>query len=200
MICWHCARELELPPDAVYCHFCGHSMVDRFSSPVPILDARTGLFNSAFMTAIAGQEVVRALRYKRPLSVLVIEVDEAETICDNNEELSQLLYELGQVINGSIRDSDTVGYLGGDHYQFGVVLPETSIDGALKAAEYIQHSVVGHPFTIDGHQQRVTISVGGVEISQEFSNRDEDVLALAAAVLAQSRADGPGRTRVHSRL
>ena len=77
--CWYC--NSELPETSQYCPTCGHSQTDRSSSPLfGVVDPVTGIWNSKFISALVGQEANRAVRYHRPLSVLLVELDHAEHI------------------------------------------------------------------------------------------------------------------------
>src|SRR5579871_5343547 len=160
-VCWSC--EAQLPNDAQFCMRCGCSQSDRSTSPIFVVDATTELFNGVFVKAIVGQEVNRAVRYKRPLSVLVVEVDHAEHF--NHDlgagQINGLLKEIGQALQQAVRDTDTVAFLdaeGPPHY--GIVLPETDSNGALLAADKIRRSVASHDFEAGGAWQRLTVSVG----------------------------------------
>src|SRR5262249_9423827 len=85
MTCWYCGSDL--PSGVQYCHVCGHSQTERGSSPLyGVVDAVTGIWNQKFVEALLGQEANRAVRYRRPLSVLVVELDHAEHI---HNELGQ---------------------------------------------------------------------------------------------------------------
>src|SRR2546430_16706947 len=77
--CWYCSSEV--PETSQYCPSCGHSQIDRTSSPLfGVVDSTTGIWNSKFVNALVGQEANRAVRYHRPLSGLVVELDHAEHI------------------------------------------------------------------------------------------------------------------------
>src|SRR2546428_8260794 len=87
--CWYCSSEV--PETSQYCPSCGHSQIDRTSSPLfGAVDPTTGIWNSKFVNALGGQEANRAVRYHRPLSVLVAELDNAEHI---HKELEQIQVE-----------------------------------------------------------------------------------------------------------
>src|SRR5438094_8913676 len=84
--CWYCSSEV--PETSQYCPTCGHSQIDRSSSPLfGVVDSTTGIWNSKFVNALVGQEANRAVRYHRPLSVLLVELDHAEHI---HRELDQV--------------------------------------------------------------------------------------------------------------
>src|SRR5713226_4114549 len=124
--CWYCGSEID--DKEQYCHVCGHSQSDTSSSPLfGVVDPVTGIWNKKFSEALIGQEANRAVRYHRPLSVLVVELDHAEHV--HNElghiQLEGLLREISERLGQAIRDTDTVAFLdaeGPPH--FAIVLPE----------------------------------------------------------------------------
>src|SRR5258708_19504011 len=77
--CWYYTPDFA--ETAQSCPACGHSQADRSSSPLyGVVDPVTGIWNSKFINALIGQEANRAIRYHRPLSVLVVELHHAEHI------------------------------------------------------------------------------------------------------------------------
>ena len=194
-VCWSC--EAQLPEGALYCMRCGHSQSDRNTSPIFVVDTTTELFNAVFVKAIIGQEINRAVRYKRPLSVLVVEVDHAEHIHHDLglSQLNGLLKEIGQALQQAVRDTDTVAFLdaeGPPHYA--IVLPETDANGALLAADKIRRSVASHDFQTGGAWQRLTVSVGVATVSHERMNQ-QDLLTEAYSTLQHGRGAGQGPNR-----
>jgi len=164
--CWYC--NTELPDGSQYCHNCGHSQTDRSSSPLfGVVDPVTGIWNSKFINALVGQEANRAVRYHRPLSVLVVELDHAEHV---HKELGQiqlegLLREISDRLGQSIRDTDTVAFLDADGPpHFAIVLPETNEQGATLAADKIRRGIASHDFSTGGNWQRITVSCGAATI------------------------------------
>lgn len=194
-VCWSC--EAQLPDGARYCMRCGHSQSDRNTSPIFVVDSTTELFNGVFAKAIMGQEVNRAVRYNRPLSALVVEVDHAEHLNHDlgASQLNGLLKEIGQALQEAVRDTDTVTFLdaeGPPHY--GIVLPETDAAGALLAADKIRRSVASHDFQAGGTWQRLTVSVGLASVVHERMNQ-QDLLGEAQQALQTGRASGQGPNR-----
>src|SRR5207245_3460601 len=110
--CWYCSSEV--PETSQYCPSCGHSQTDRTSSPLfGVVDPTTGIWNSKFVNALVGEEGNRAVRYHRPLSVLVVELDHAEHI---HRELEQMqiegwLRELDERRGQDVRASGEVAYV-----------------------------------------------------------------------------------------
>src|SRR5438067_12684814 len=163
--CWYCSSEV--PETSQYCPSCGHSQIDRSSSPLfGVVDSTTGIWNSKFVTALGGQEATRAVRYHRPRSVLVVGLDHAEHIHKELEavQVEALLREMAERLGQAIRDTDTVGFLDVDGPpHFGIVLPETDEQGAALAADKIRRPVASHDFGT-GAGRRVTVSCGPAPI------------------------------------
>jgi diguanylate cyclase (GGDEF)-like protein len=198
--CWNC--EGQVPEGVRYCPHCANSQVDGSASPLFIVDPVTGLFNQDFLQALSDQETNRAGRYHRPLSLLVAEVDHAEFINDDlrSPEVADLLRQLGAVLVGAVRDTDTVCAMpGSSPPRFGVVLPETDYEGALNAADKIRRAVASHEFETAGQWSRLTMSCGTATIHHERIGK-EDLLATALAALDAGRAAGPNRTHAVSPL
>ncbi|MEP7104302.1 MAG: diguanylate cyclase [Chloroflexota bacterium] len=194
-VCWSC--EGQVPEGAQFCPSCGHNQNERNSSPIFVVDTTTELFNAVFVKAILGQEVNRAVRYKRPLSALVVEVDHAEHIHNDLgvSQLNNMLKEIGQALVHAVRDTDTVAFLdshGPPHYA--IVLPETDANGAVLAADKIRKSVASHDFQTGGNWQRLTVSVGIASVSHERMSQ-QDLLTEAYATLHQGRNAGQGPNR-----
>ena len=207
--CWYC--NAELPDTSQYCPTCGHSQTDRSSSPLyGVVDPVTGIWNSKFINALIGQEANRAVRYHRPLSVLVVELDHAEHIDKELEhvQIEGLMRELSERLGHAVRDTDTVGFLdaeGPPH--FAIVLPETDELGAALAADKIRRSIASHDFSASGSWQRITVSCGAATIrvlpggleEAGLMNRREytgNLLREAYDALDTGRSAGTNRTSV----
>jgi diguanylate cyclase (GGDEF)-like protein len=207
--CWYC--NTELPETSQYCPTCGHSQTDHTSSPLfGVVDPTTGIWNSKFINALVGQEANRSVRYHRPLSVLLIELDHAEHI---HKELQQvqvdgLLREISERLGQAIRDTDTVGFMDADGPpHFAIVLPETDDQGASLAADKIRRSIASHDFATSGSWKRITVSCGAATIDAlppatteaGVMNRREytgNLLREAYQALESGRSGGTNRTSV----
>jgi diguanylate cyclase (GGDEF)-like protein len=207
--CWYC--NSDLPESSQYCPTCGHSQTDRSSSPLfGVVDPVTGVWNSKFINALVGQEANRAVRYHRPLSVLVVELDHAEHIHKELEQMQVegLLREIAERLGQSIRDTDTVAFLDADGPpHFAIVLPETDDRGATLAADKIRRSIASHDFSTTGNWQRITVSCGAATIGVLAKNYEEaglmnrreytgNLVREAYQALETGRSAGTNRTSV----
>jgi len=175
-----------------------------------VVDPTTGIWNSKFVNALVGQEANRAVRYHRPLSVLLIELDHAEHIHKELEQIQVegLLREMAERLGQAIRDTDTVGFLDADGPpHFAIVLPETDEQGAALAADKIRRSIASHDFGTTGAWKRITVSGGAATIDAGYRPADEaglmnrreytgNLLREAYQALDSGRSAGTNRTTV----
>jgi diguanylate cyclase (GGDEF)-like protein len=125
-----------------------------------IIDALTDTHNKRYLLEFLDRELSRSARYRRPLSLIMFDIDRFKTI---NDELGHLggdftLRELAICVKGSIRKEELFARYGGE--EFTIVLPETNLDNGLLVGERIRSLVEKHPFQYEGKTFPVTISVG----------------------------------------
>jgi diguanylate cyclase (GGDEF)-like protein len=126
-----------------------------------VTDELTGLANRRHLDQRLGEEIVRAQRYAKPLSLLILDIDHFKAINDGygHKAGDEALRALAQVLRGEVRDVDLVARYGGE--EFVLVLPETDGTGAELSAERIRRAVARHPFRLpDGREFGITVSVG----------------------------------------
>lgn len=102
------------------------------------IDERTQLNSSKVLAEQLIKETKRAIRYKSPLSYLMIDIDHFKGLNDRfgHDVGHKVLWAVAQNINRCIRDSDISGRDGGE--EFGVILPNTKAKGAKIFAERIK--------------------------------------------------------------
>jgi len=109
------------------------------------IDPLTGIYNRRHFFELAEREFLRARRYKRPVSAIMIDLDHFKTINDNHGHIvgDQILSEVAQRIQQNSREVDIVGRYGGE--EFIILLPETALKDALILAERIWKSLTSRP-------------------------------------------------------
>jgi two-component system cell cycle response regulator len=156
-------------------------------------DQLTGLLTKESLYIALERELQRCLRYKLPLSVLMMDLDFFKSVNDGYGHLmgSHVLAEVGRLIRKSIRVSNISGRYGGE--EFISYLAETDAAGARMAAERIRTTIESHQFTLDDVSVHVTISIGIA--AAPGHGRDIKTL-VAAADRALYRAKETGRNLV----
>jgi len=126
-----------------------------------ITDSLTGAYNTRFFHEILGRETARADRYTTPLSLLMIDIDAFKLVNDTFGHVvgNKVLTQIASTLNQTVRNTDFVFRCGGD--EFGVVLPGTSLEGAMHVAEKILQKVEAENIlTSLGYTGPVTVSIG----------------------------------------
>ena len=153
------------------------------------IEPKTGLFNVRHLTAVLEQELRRAERFGRPLSLLMIDVDHLRRINNSLGHVAgdQALRLVSMSLRSLTRDYDVAARFGGD--EFCVLLPETDEAGALRVADRIREDVERSG---NGAGLQLTVSVGVA--SARTGTTAEELIALADR--AAYRAKSSGRNAV----
>jgi diguanylate cyclase (GGDEF)-like protein len=159
-------------------------------------DGMTSLYNFRYFSDMLRQEFDRAKRYKRSLSLIMMDVDFFKKYNDahGHPRGDEVLRGVASIIKNNARALDTVARYGGE--EFVVILPETGEDMALVAAERFRKSVEEASFYGAETQPsgRVTISLGVASIGN--SVKDADTLVRNAdTALYCAKKDGRNRVR-----
>jgi diguanylate cyclase (GGDEF)-like protein len=154
-----------------------------------ITDALTGLANRRRGDEVLALEISRAERYRRALSVLMLDVDSFKHYNDRHGHLKgdMLLRVLASLLREQLRASDTAARYGGD--EFVIILPETNLHRATAVADKL-HAAVGAAF---GPDDGVTISIGCA--AYESGQSADALLALADQSMYQAK---PATSRAKS--
>jgi len=151
-----------------------------------ITDSLTGLYNTRFFNEVLSREAARADRYSSPLSLLMIDVDGFKMVNDTFGHLvgNKVLTQIGRALQKAVRNTDFVFRCGGD--EFGVVLPGTTLEGAIRAAEKVLQKVEQSKILEAlGHTGSVTVSIGISEFRR--GNHHESMVAEADQALYVSK-------------
>lgn len=145
------------------------------------VDALTCLPNRRQVIKQLQNEVIRAERYKMSLSISMIDIDHFKRINDSYGHTvgDQVLFQLANILQESVRDPDTVGRYGGE--EFLVILPNTHLKAAAEQAARLCKRTRAADINI-GEITQLTISIGvaeyrhGQENWQKFLSRADMAL------------------------
>lgn len=160
-----------------------------------IRDGLTGLFNHRYGENRLAAEVDRARKFKRDLSLLFVDLDHFKHFNDSHGHQAgdDVLHQLGKLMSGAARDSDTVARWGGE--EFIVIAPETDKEQACELAEAIRKQVADFAFPFADKQPlgHVSLSVGVATMAQGV-DKPEDLLSLADKAVYKAKEAGRNRT------
>jgi diguanylate cyclase (GGDEF)-like protein len=159
---------------------------------ISVTDALTGLYNRKHLMETLPHELARAQRYSHPFSVLMIDIDHFKKHNDTYGHLvgDRTLARMASIFTESVRSVDYVARYGGE--EFLIMLPETSLEDALSAAERIRTRVAEEAFGDDGEKVRITVSIGVADFPED-GDTWESIIASADAVLYQAKQRGRNR-------
>ncbi len=169
-----------------------HQEAQRLS----ITDGLTSLWNYRFLNMRLAQEVERAIRFNRSLSLLMIDIDHFKDVNDRfgHQRGDSILSELAnRVVTETRAQVDTVARYGGE--EFVLLLPETPLEGGRVVAEKIRESIASTPFGSDDDAIGVTVSIGIACFPQHGATAQT---LLRSADQALYEAKGRGRNVVVS--
>jgi len=135
-----------------------------------------------------GQEVSRSSRSSAPLSLLLIALDDAQTVIDKHGSAvhDELMHQIADVLRTTLRVSDEVFRYSTD--EFAAVLPDTELGTAYLAAERCREEIRG----VEVVGEPTSVSVG---VAQATNGRStDDAIARAEIALFRARESGGGRS------
>jgi diguanylate cyclase (GGDEF)-like protein/PAS domain S-box-containing protein len=156
-------------------------------------DALTGLYNRRYFSERGVEEFHRAQRYQSHLSVLMLDMDELKGINDQYGHAAgdAVLRLVTAALKNNLREVDIPGRLGGD--EFGVLLPDTTLEGAQLVAERLRAAIEGQFVSVADQSVHTTASLGAAEFGAGMASFDELVRQADSALYAAKSA---GRNRV----
>jgi len=125
-----------------------------------ITDGLTGLLNRRYFFELAEKEITRAVRYQKPLSLLMIDIDHFKRINDQFGHLvgDQMLQLIARNCTKILRKVDIISRYGGE--EFTVLLPETDLKESLVAAERLREAIASSQVVSREGVAKVTGSLG----------------------------------------
>jgi len=157
-----------------------------------ITDGLTQVNNRRHFDETLEREYLRARRHRRPLSLLVLDIDHFKKINDQYGHLAgdHVLRELAGLVQGRVRRDETVARYGGE--EFVVLLPETTLEGAVSLAENLRARIAAHSFVFQNTNIPVTVSIGCSE-AIEADTTAPDLFRRADELLYQAKKGGRNR-------
>jgi diguanylate cyclase (GGDEF)-like protein len=161
-------------------------------------DPLTGLWNRRQYDDTIQREWNRCLRYKRPISLMILDIDYFKSFNDNygHRAGDECLVKLAQTINDSFgRAGDLVARYGGE--EFVVIMPELAKDDAIKMATLVQKSIenLKIPHKCSPVNPWVTVSIGVTSKIPDFDSSPKELFSAVDKALYQAKAAGRNQVR-----
>lgn len=166
-------------------------------------ESLTGLLRREAILEKLEQELQRAVRYRRPLTIGMADLDHFKDVNDRYGHLAgdALLKRVAQTLQGELRSTDAVGRYGGE--EFLIVLPETDLAGAATVAEKMRLAIERTHLAMDddGSTVSATMSIGLGSLGELPDGETptvRDLIAIADRSLYTAKK--AGRNRVEPAL
>lgn len=162
-----------------------------------IKDPLTGCFNRSYLNERLPQELTRARRYRRPLSLIICDIDHFKNINDKygHQAGDEVLKEFAARIMSSIRDQvDWIVRYGGE--EFLIILPETDAGGTQILAERLRRKITEKTINAGRQTISVTASFGSTCLqsdSQAELYTQESIIRTADALMYEAKESGRNR-------
>jgi diguanylate cyclase (GGDEF)-like protein len=158
-----------------------------------VTDGLTGLFNRRYLDNTLDEELSRAGRHGRPLTIAMIDIDHFKRFNDahGHQTGDRLLRDLTKLMGQNVRAEDSIARYGGE--EFVIIFPETSLGDGVLAAEKLRQATADRFPVGDGQTFPVTISIGLAAFPGDGTTGDE---LIRAADERLYRAKAEGRNRI----
>src|SRR5215467_1737428 len=156
------------------------------------VDGLTQIYNKRYFMDTLEREIARAHRYRRPLSLVMFDIDHFKKVNDGFGHLAgdYVLKHLAQTVRAKIRREDCFARYGGE--EFAIVLPEIDGGASLPFAEKIRQIVEKTEFKFENVKIPVTISMGIAAIDAEPTDAAA-LIKRADERLYEAKASGRNR-------
>jgi len=157
-------------------------------------DSMTGLYNYRYFYKRLKEEVFRAKRFGRKLSLVIFDIDDFKVYNDTfgHQAGDAVLRQLGKFLVTAVRSIDVVSRYGGE--EFCVIMPEADHKECIRFMERLRKGIKDYPFKDEylEHEHHVTVSLGGAVYPREAADVDRLIYCADMALL---RAKSEGRNR-----
>lgn len=177
-----------------------HARLHERTLQLACTDGLTGLYNHRQFKKIFVDEVARANRYNKPLSIILFDVDDFKKFNDTyghpNGDI--VLQEMATMLRELLRDCDTIYRYGGE--EFVTLLPETALAEAAKVAERIRIFVeTESPRFLTGITKThgITVSVGVASLPEDGTD-NRSLLKTVDDLMYKAKNEG--KNKVYSNL
>jgi len=162
-----------------------------------IRDSLTGWFNRRYMEETLEREIRRAARNKRPLAIIMLDVDNFKEFNDSfgHEAGDVALVNLCQMLKTHVRSEDVTCRFGGD--EFVLILPDTSPELGAQRAEEMRIAVGLEEMQYHDHLLRPMTLSFGIATFPANGRTSKELLRASDTALYRAKSEGRDRVRLH---
>ncbi len=160
------------------------------------IDGLTGLYNHRYFQERLQAEIERAARYDRMLSLIILDLDDFKIFNDSwgHQEGDKLLTVFAAICTRCVRNMDVIARYGGE--EFVIIMPESSAEDALAAAERIRECTEKQTSAAFGKNRGATVSAG-IASYPVHGNTRHLLILNADAALYYAKQRGKNRCYIY---
>lgn len=161
-------------------------------------DGLTQLCNHRTFQDTLHDEITRSLRYKRPLSLLLMDIDHFKSFNDTyGHQIGDIvLKEVAKCLVKTIRNNDLAARYGGE--EFTIILPETDSRQAAVIGERIRQVIAAVSIASGNKNLNVTVSIGCASLP-EHSTSQQQLINYADCAMYFSKENGRNKMTVYQK-
>ena len=159
-------------------------------------DPLTSVWNRAGIMGLLRAQLAKAERNGTNMALLMVDVDHFKAVNDTygHPVGDQVLKQIAEIMNASIRAYDWLGRQGGE--EFLIIVPDCSPEGALALAERLRAQIAAHPLIADGHAIPVTVSIGLANTEETHITNPDALVGVADVALYAAKHKGRNRIEI----
>jgi diguanylate cyclase (GGDEF)-like protein/putative nucleotidyltransferase with HDIG domain len=160
-------------------------------------DPKTGLFNHRYFEQHLENELSRANRFDRPLTIIMADLDLLRNINNTYGHLAgdEVLIGIAKTLKQNVREYDVVARFGGE--EFAILLPETSVAFAYERAEMIRQIIEKSEFNVPTSMTPIKVTMSfGIAGRENFAQPAKEIIHNADTALYHSKLEGRNRSFV----
>ncbi|MBF0429649.1 MAG: GGDEF domain-containing protein [Fibrobacteria bacterium] len=157
-------------------------------------DPMTGLYSKMIFNISLETEIIKSIRYKRPLSLIILDIDNFKQVNDTygHQAGDKVIIELAEIGTKCLRKADLFARYGGE--EFAVIMPETNSEKAFIVSERIRKNVIKF---LKIKNSIITVSIGISSLSTVI-NSSYELIKHADDALYKAKKEGKNCSRISS--
>jgi len=154
-------------------------------------DSMTGIYNYRYFYKRLGEEILRAKRYNRELSLVILDIDNFKLFNDNygHQTGDLVLKSTSELITRAIRSIDIVSRYGGE--EFCIIMPDTGQNNGLIFIDRLRNEIADFKFKSQNMQEEVSITVSvGCSVFPQHAGTPDRLIYCADMALLKAKSLG----------
>ncbi len=162
------------------------------------IDPKTKLYNARFFAEALKKEYDRALRYDRPLTVVLGDLDLLRNINNTYGHLAGdvVLVKVAEILQNHFRGYDLVARFGGE--EFAILMPETTPEEAFPRVEAVRQAIAATDFEVSTSVTPIRVSISFGIAARNGQGSAENIIHDADVTLYRSKLMGRNVTCIYS--